>query len=106
MTKKDYHVIVMGFEGSIIRERPDFKTIEEAVEYSNCLGSKWFFYPFVFIVKGKTIRDAPFPITEAVVGRRLKTIAHLFLKTSKEEVTENMNADQYLYYIHQKLIKA
>jgi len=44
-----YKIICMSFDGDYQTEKPEFDTIEEAWEYSNDLGSKWYFYPFHFV---------------------------------------------------------
>jgi len=63
----------MSFDGDYQRERLKFDTIGEAWEYSNDLGSKWFFYPFHFVVKGETIKDAP-AMLDYMKNKRIKTV--------------------------------
>ena len=56
-----FKLLVMSFDGATQLENPDFKTVDDAWEHSNNLGSRWFFYPFHFVVtaSGKTIKDTP-----------------------------------------------
>jgi hypothetical protein len=55
MKRNKYQVICMAFDGEYKREAPMFDEIEDAWEYANDLGSKWYFYPFSFVVAGATL---------------------------------------------------
>src|SRR3990167_2979868 len=81
-----YKLICMSFDGDYQRERPEFETVQAAWEYSNDLGSKWFFYPFHFVVSasGKTVVDAP-DILKHFCGMRVATIAKRFAEMSKRD---------------------
>jgi hypothetical protein len=89
-----YQLICMGFDGEYQRERPEFETIDDAWEYSNDLGSKWFFYPFHFVVRGETIRGAG-QFLEYLEGLRIKTVQKIFLKHSKDPEMENADTEQF-----------
>jgi hypothetical protein len=86
----------MSFDGEYQKERPEFETIDEAWEYSNDLGSKWFFYPFHFVVteSGKTIRVAG-TFMEHLEGLRVKTVSRLFLEHSKEPDMEGADCEYF-----------
>ena len=94
-----YQVIVMAFDGDIQRERPEFESIDETWEYANDLGSKWYFYPFCFVVKGQTIQDAP-DLLRDLKGKRIKTVRRLFNKAAAREECQGMNGDQFMAYLH------
>lgn len=87
-----YKLICMSFDGDHITERPEFESIEDAWEYSNDLGSKWYFYPFHFVVTGSglTVADPPH-LLEFLKGRRVKTVARLFAQHAQDP--EMLNAD-------------
>lgn len=87
----------MAFDGEYQTERPVFDSIEDAWEYSNDLGSKWFFYPFHFVVteSGKTIVDAPREIA-VCKGRRVSTVATIFENHSKNPELFNAGVDDFL----------
>ncbi|MFA6309576.1 MAG: hypothetical protein WC677_07585 [Clostridia bacterium] len=58
-----YKLICMSFDGEYKTEDnrgKGFKTVDEAWEWSDDMGSKWFFYPFQFVVSvsGKTVVEA------------------------------------------------
>ena len=91
-----YKLICMGFDGEYQTERPDFEDIDAAWEYSNDLGSKWYFYPFHFVTtkSGKTIVDAPYPFGHAE-GRRTASIVKIFDDYSKTEEAKDMNVEEF-----------
>ena len=92
-----YKIICMSFDGAYQTEKPEFETINEAWDYSNDLGSKWFFYPFHFVVNitGKTIRDT-FEFLEGLNGLRVKTVAEIFRKHSEKPETVGMDSEAFL----------
>ena len=93
---KQYKLICMSFDGEYQTERPVFDSIEAAWSYSNDLGSRWYFYPFHFIVSesGKTIIDAPEPMTH-MNGHRVKAVAKHFKNISA--LPEMQDADIELF---------
>jgi len=95
-------VLVMSFDGDTQLERPEFETIEDAWNYANDVGSKWYFYPFVFIVtnSGKTIKEGIFPL-EFLMNSRVKTVSRRFseLQAIALEKEESMDAKQFAFYI-------
>ena len=50
------------------------------------MGSRWFFYPFVFIATEKTIVEAP-DCLEFLNGKRIKTVERFF-KENEDIVIE------------------
>lgn len=93
-----YKLICMSFDGDHVTERPEFETIEAAWEHSNDLGSKWYFYPFHFVVTGSglTIVDAPFPL-EYLEGRRVRTAARLFEAHSKDPAMQDADVEAFAF---------
>ena len=91
-----YKLICMSFDGEYQTERPVFESIDDAWEYSNDLGSKWFFYPFHFVVTefGKTIRSTG-QFLEHLEGLRVKTVAKIFLEHSKKPEMEGANCEYF-----------
>lgn len=96
---KHYQIICMSFDGDYQRERPEFETIDDAWEYSNDLGSKWFFYPFHFVVSGNTIADAPEPM-EKLKRKQIKTVKKLFQQLSEEPEMQGVEADEFVFNVH------
>lgn len=95
--KKSYSLICMSFEGDYIVERPEFDTIEKAWKHSEDIGSRWFFYPFHFVVTSslKTIADS-FDGFSEVKGRKLKTVVDMFNKLSIDREGESLDCDDWV----------
>jgi len=94
--KMKYRLICMSFDGEYVRERPVFNNVDEAFEYSNDLGSKWFFYPFHFVTTEsyKTIRAAGY-FLEHLEGMRTKTIEKIFSNHSKDPEMGGADIDKF-----------
>jgi len=91
-----YKLICMTFNGEYITERPEFESIEDAWDYSNNLGSKWFFFPFHFVIKDKTIRDTPDQL-RYFNNKRIKTIVKIFNQLSKYPEMEGADIDTFMF---------
>jgi len=93
-----YKLMVMTFDGEYQVETPAFETITDAWDYSNDMGSKWFFYPFPFVITGtgKTIKDTP-EFLEHMRGKRVNTISQIFRQASENPETQNMMPEEYLF---------
>jgi hypothetical protein len=100
--KKKFYLICMSFDGSYQKEPYFFESIEEAWEYANNLGSKWYFYPFYFVGSGKSIADAPDMLT-GLIGKRISTIKKIFKKTSEQKVNIGLDASDYMFAITELL---
>jgi len=89
-------LIVMAFNGEYKMEQGGFKTVDDAWARSNDMGSRWYFYPFHFVVSasGKTIIDAP-ELLEWTKGRRVNTVQRIFEKHSGNPETQGMDAEQF-----------
>ena len=95
-------LLVMSFDGDTQLEEPAFNDVTIAWEYADYIGSKWFFYPFYFIVSnsGHTIKDASFPL-DRFVGKRVKTVKKIFDKAYKklEESGEVVEPEEYAFIV-------
>jgi len=91
----------MSFDGEYKTENPLFETIEQTWEHANNLGSKWFFYPFHFVVteSGKTIKDSC-ELLEFCNNKRIKTIGKMFENTSKLAISKNMSAEDFAFLLN------
>lgn len=91
-----YKLICMSFDGEYQTECQEFKSVDEAGAYSNELGSRWFFYPFHFIVtkSGKTIVEAP-ELLGKLKNKRVSTVAKLFNKISKRPDVQGYDPINY-----------
>jgi hypothetical protein len=89
----------MSFDGEYQTEHPEFDDLESLWDYANDIGSKWFFYPFYFAVKGKTIADKPeFPL-DFLKGKRVSTVSKLFKRLSKKPDAQDLDSDEFAFYV-------
>ncbi len=93
-------LICMSFDGEYQIERPTFDSIGEAWNYSNDLGSKWFFYPFHFVTtaSGKTIKDTP-EMLEHLKGLRVKSLANHFAEVCKTPEAINADCEAFMFLV-------
>jgi hypothetical protein len=98
--KSGLKLICMSFDGEYQIERPTFESIEKAWDYSNDLGSKWFFYPFHFVTtaSGKTIKDTPETMRH-LIGLRTKAVAQHFAQVAKTEDAQNVDAEAFAFLV-------
>ena len=74
--KTIYSAICFAPNGEYVRDfYSDSK--ESISEEINNMGSRWFFYPFVFIATEKTIVETP-NCLEFLNGKRIKTVEQFF----------------------------
>ena len=98
---KTYKAILFHPEGDFVTDFEN-NTIEEVWESVNNMGSRWFFYPLVFVIKNKTIVDCPegFPNFKR---KRIKTLQK-FLETAWEDRADKicnvLNDGGPLWYIY------
>jgi hypothetical protein len=101
MSNKNYSLICMSFDGDYVVEKTGFKSIEDAWKHSEDMGSRWYFYPFHFVVttKGQIVKDCPEILNELFINKRLKTVEISFLKFYKEtlEVNSSLDSEEYCY---------
>lgn len=93
-------LICMAFDGDYQSERPSFETEQEGWEYADDIGSKWFFYPFCFLVSesGLTIVAAPEHL-EWTVGKRVATVSRIFESCSKLKEAQGMEATAFIFFL-------
>ena len=92
-----YQLLVMGFDGEYKIEGL-FHSISEAWDRSNDMGSRWYFYPWHFVVteSGKTIIDSP-EMLQHFNGKRLSTAVKHFSTLSKMIELKNADIEQYTF---------
>lgn len=97
-----FNLICMSFDGEYKRELPLFNDKQEAWEYANNLGSKWYFYPFYFLATEKTIIDAP-ELWECFIGKRVKTVQRTLNQLSNKEEAQGMDVEDFMFYVLDQL---
>ena len=93
-----YKLICMSFDGDYQTERAEFETVRQAWNHSEDMGSRWYFYPFHFVVRasGKTVAGAPY-MMEYMKGMRVATVAKIFGKTSKRPEMQGVDVDAFAF---------
>lgn len=94
-----FKLMCMSFDGEYKIERPTFETVERALDYSNDLGSKWFFFPFHFVVTatGLTVKDAP-DLLQQFCNRRVKTVQREFKIASELPELAGVDEETFMLY--------
>jgi hypothetical protein len=101
---KKCKLICMSFDGDYVTEHPrgfdTFDSIESAWEHDNDMGSRWFFYPFHFVVNasGLTVIDTA-ELLEVFKGKRVNTVAREFERVSKLPEALNMDCDNFSFLL-------
>ena len=89
-----YQLICMSFDGDYKRETPEFESIADAWDYSNDLGSKWYFYPFHFIVSRETVKSSG-PGLGKFINKRIKTLKREFFKASLLPEMQDVGCEEF-----------
>lgn len=98
---KTFQTIFMSFDGAIAHDSTH-DNLEDATDAFDC-GSKWFFYPFPFVVKGKTVVETgcglfnmktqePY-LPKMFKGKRLTTVQKEFKKANDLCEKEGIEVD-------------
>lgn len=105
---KDYRLICMSFDGEYVTDS-HHNTIEDACETSADMGSKWFFYPFHFILSGNKVVETGQglirmkdnkPYLELMFkGRFFDTVKKAFTKTSSMIAEAKFDALEYEMFL-------
>ncbi len=95
-----YKLICMSFDGAYVIERDrfheTFETVEETWSHANEMGSKWYFYPFYFVVteSGKSIVDTGWGL-EQFKGQRVTSVARAFKQLSECADMKDADVDTF-----------
>lgn len=88
-----YKLILLAPDGDYVTEKPR-KTVDECIKQSAEMGSRWFFYPFHFIIKDNGRVDMNQRVIEAPDG--MEFLKGISLKNAIEHIKET--AEMYLKY--------
>lgn len=97
----------VSFDGAFVKDS-EHETLEQAGNASADMGSKWYFYPFHVIVKGKSIIDAGgcfygrnengksvCLLSEKYKGKRFSSFIKDISKLSKMEEMQNKGIEEF-----------
>jgi hypothetical protein len=89
----------MAFDGDYQTESPEFENIDDAWTYAGELGSKWYFYPFHFVLdQAGEIAAAP-PLMEHLEGLTLEDLAGHFREVSETPDAQGVDAEAYAFMV-------
>jgi hypothetical protein len=103
MTEKQYNLICMAFDGEFVKDSSG--TLEQCQNASADMGSKWYFYPFHFIVTvpGGIVADTGSGLidmfskesfqSKLFKGRKLTTVKKVFYQTYKTAESRDLQLD-------------
>jgi hypothetical protein len=97
-----YRLICMSFDGDYVNgSRDTFESIADAWEESNDMGSRWYFYPFHFVVteSGQTVVAAPELLTR-FERKRVATVRREFEQLSKQPEMQNADTEEFALTLH------
>lgn len=90
-----YKLIVMSYQ----TEPYEFSKVQDAWEHAAVIGSKWYFYPFGFVVdQSETVVGAPDLMTH-LEGLSLDGVARHFKEVSLTPEARNVNADEFAFMV-------
>lgn len=94
----------MAFAGDFVTEHPTFKTDKEAWEYAGDIGSKWYFYPYPFVVTDSeiTVKEAPDGL-EFLNGWRVKKVAEFFKRVAALPEAQNAAVDKFVWLLQENV---
>lgn len=100
--RNEFTLICMSFDGQYVTDSTH-NTIEDAENASADIGSKWFFYPFHFIISGKTVKETGEGLINMATkkgylemmfkGKRLQTVVNAFIKANNYCTANEMEVD-------------
>jgi hypothetical protein len=92
-------LICMTFDGDHVVDG-DYDTVEEAEQASCDMGSRWYFYPYHFILSdsGKTVKTAGENL-ERFVGKRLSTVKKEFKMFSELPEARGLDCEEFGWLI-------
>lgn len=104
MNTQNFKLICMSFDGAFVTDS-EHETIEQAGNASADMGSRWYFYPYHFIVAGKTVKQTGEGLINMATkkaymsvvfkGKRLQTVVKTFKKANAFCVTNDLQLDGY-----------
>lgn len=90
-----HRLIVMSFDGDYREEPEQFENTDDARTYAGDLGSKWYFYPFAFVLdQAGEVVGAP-ELMQHLEGVTLEDVVSHFREVSEMPEAAGVNAEQF-----------
>lgn len=94
-----YQLTVMSFDGDWKEEPEQFENTDDAWSYAGDMGSKWFFYPFHFVVdQAGEVVSASSPM-EHLEGLAVEDVASHFRETSELPNAAGVDAELFAFMV-------
>lgn len=94
-----YTLIVMSFDGDYRREESGFTKVQDAWEHAADMGSKWYFYPFGFVVdESDTVIGTPDLMTH-LEGISLRDLAAHFKEVSEQPEAQGVGVEEFEFMV-------
>lgn len=94
-----YKLIVMSFDGDYKEEPEQFENTDDAWTYAGNLGSKWYFYPFHFVVnQAGEVAAASSPM-EHLEGLTIEDVADHFREVSKSSDAQGVDVEVFAFMV-------
>lgn len=93
MNKGNYKAILFHPEGDFVTDFSDQPTKQDVWDCVGNMGSRWIFYPIVFVTTDTTVVDTPEGL-EFLKGKRIKTVQKYLSKEYKgneERICNGLN---------------
>lgn len=94
-----YKLIVMAFDGDYQTERPEFENTDDAWDYSGDLGSKWFFYPFHFVIDQAGEVASAAELMNHLEGMTVEDVAEHFKEVAATPDAQGVDAEQFAFMV-------
>lgn len=86
-------------DGDYKTEREQFENIDDPWTYSGDLGSKWYFYPFHFVVnQADEVVGAP-EMMQHLEGMTIDDVAEHFREVSQSSDAQGVDAEAYAFMV-------
>jgi hypothetical protein len=97
--KGDYKLIVMSFDGDYQTESLEFENVDDAWDYADGLGSRWYFYPFHFVLdQAGEVVAAP-RLMSHLEGLTVENLVSHFRQVSKTPAARGVDAERFVFMV-------
>lgn len=88
--KNNYQAVLFAPDGEHVTDFRDSATKDDVWDMVNDMGSRWIFYPIVFVATDKTIVDTPEGL-EHLKGTRIKTMSKILANADQNILCDYIN---------------
>jgi hypothetical protein len=94
-----YQLIVMSFDGDYRTEQSQFENTDDAWDHAGDMGSKWYFYPFHFVVdQAGNVASAP-ELMSHLEGLTVEDLASHFREKSEQPEAAGVGVEEFSFMV-------